>query len=88
MSLIYLFFFITFLIADILYQRNIKTISTMYYAFLSYLIDFDELWYKNRLDLEEENRLHFVMKKRKVSIGILDKTRTSNCSIFAHCPHT
>jgi len=47
---------------DIIY---INVCLSVLYAFLNGWTDWDEIWYRDRLDLWEKNRLHLVSKNVK-----------------------
>jgi len=45
--------------------------SYVFYAFPARSSDCDEIWYRDRLDLDQEDRLHFVAKNvnKKSNLG-------------------
>jgi hypothetical protein len=57
-------------------RSNIVSIYVLY-VFLKHLIDFDEIWYRDRLDFGEKHRLYLVTKKEKGSINTSDKCPNS-----------
>jgi hypothetical protein len=76
-----------FMLLSNLYIHKNCFLPMSFYAFLNYLIDFDEIWKIDELDLGEEHKLPFVAKKkkRKGNINTFDKARMSSCFVVAIC---